>query len=234
MRNLKRLSLFVGLELMCLGTAHADYTKGTTMFQIYGGGASLHGHYSQVFVADDEKEYADPGGVIGGQFLYFIDDSPCLAVGFDISHADFDNHDSSQLLANRFTRSSAKNTTGLAIVRLSYPKGHFRPYVQGGVGVHHTSLLLEGVPINASSWSDTSTTETRRLFDDGHAGAALEGAIGMHIFFTERFFVGAEFKVLGLFGKDFQPTSAGVLEGMRNSQGAISSSGIGLMIGLGF
>src|SRR5258708_6248139 len=88
-----------------LATAHADYTKGTTMFEIYGGGGGLDGHYHQPGVNRDEQAYADGGGVIGGQFLYFFHDSPCLAVGFDISHASFDNHDSNQLLTNRFTRS---------------------------------------------------------------------------------------------------------------------------------
>jgi hypothetical protein len=212
----------------------ADYTKGTAMFQIYGGGAGLNGHYDRAGVSRDEEDYADGGSLIGGQFLYFFHDSPCLAAGFDISHADFAKHDSTQLLTNRLTRSSASDTTGLAILRLSYPSGHFRPYVQGGVGAHSTSLTLQAIPINATTWRDAATTETRNLYDDGHVGPAMEGAVGIHIFFTERFFVGVELKVLSLIGKDFIPTAAGVTEGLGNTRGSVSESGLGLMLGLGF
>src|SRR5689334_22877695 len=110
------------------------------MFQIYGGGEGLGGHYNQPGGNRVEQEYADGGGLIGGQFLYFMSDSPCWALGFDISHAGFDDHTSNQLLANRFTASSADDTVGLIVARLSYPRGHFRPYVQGGLGGHHTNL----------------------------------------------------------------------------------------------
>jgi len=213
---------------------HADYAKGMTMFQIYGGGSSLNGHYDFPGVSRDEESYADSGGVIGGQFLYFFMDNPCLAVGFDISHSGFSDHTSALLIANRLTQSSADNTTGVVVLRASFPKGHFRPYIQGGLGVHHTRLKLDAIPIHLTTWSDTGTSEDRLLYDDGHIGPALEGAIGMHIYFTERFFVGAELKVLSLIGKDFSPTAAGINEGLVNTRGAVSESGLGLMIGLGF
>jgi hypothetical protein len=217
---------------MCATTVHADYTKGTTMFQIYGGGAGFGGRYHQPGVNQDEQNLAGGGGLIGGQFLYFTSEN--WAVGFDISHASFGDQDSNQLLTNRFTQSSADNTTGLFVVRLSYPKGHFRPYIQSGLGVHHTSLNLDGTPINGTTWSDTGTAETRTLLDDGHAGLALEGAIGTYVYFTERFFIGAELKLTSLGGKDFQPTAAGIHEGLLAPNGAVSEAGIGFMLGLGF
>jgi len=212
----------------------ADYTKGTAMFQIYGGGAALSGRYHQPGVNNDEQDYADGGSMIGGQFLYFISDSPCIALGFDVSHADFDSHDSNELLANRFTQSSAKNTTGLVIARLAYPKGRIRPYIQGGLGAQATSLTLDGTPINLTTWSDTGTSETRRLLDSSHIGPALEGAVGLHVYITQRFFIGAEYKVMALFGKDFSPTANGVHEGLLSSNGNVGESSIGLMLGLGF
>ncbi len=232
MRKFKRFCVYGVLVWTGLTSAYADYAKGTTMFQIYGGGAALGGRYRQPGVVDDDQEMADGGGVIGGQFLYFTSES--LAVGFDISHADFDDHESSHLLTNRFTKSSADNTTGLAIVRLSYPKGHVRPYIEGGLGVHHTGLNLEGTPINGTTWSDTGTTENRTLLDDGQIGLALEGAVGTHIFFTERVFVGIELKILALAGKEFEPTSAGVHEGLLSPRRGTSEAVLGLMLGLGF
>ena len=219
---------------MAAAPAGADYSKGMAMFQIYGGGAALGGRYHQPGVNKDEQDYADGGSVIGGQFLYFISDSPCLALGFDVSHTDFDSHDSYQLLTNRFTRSSAKNTTGLLIARLAYPKGRIRPYIQGGLGAHGTSLTLDGTPINSKTWYDTPTTETRRLLDSGHMGPAFEGAIGLHVYLTERLFIGAEYKVMDLLGKDFSPTAAGQLEGVLKANGNVSESSIGFMLGFGF
>jgi len=234
MNNLRKICFVLALGSLPLGKAFADYAKGTTMFQIYGGGAGLGGHYNQPGMNRDEQDLADGGGLIGGQFLYFFHDNPCLAAGFDISHASFDDFNSSQLLANRLTTSSADNTTGVAILRLSYPKGRFRPYIQGGIGAHHTSLSLTGIPINGSTWSDTGTTESRQLLNDGHIGPAFEGAVGMHIYFTERFFVGAELKILALPGKAFTPTAAGANEGLQNPTSTLSEAGLGLMLGLGF
>jgi opacity protein-like surface antigen len=216
------------------GSAQADYTKGTTMFQIYGGGSSLSGHYHQPGVNRDEEDYADGGGVIGGQFLYYVSDSPCMALGVDVYHAGFGDHNSYLLLSDRFTQSSASNTTGLVIARLAYPRGRVRPYLQGGFGAQSTSLTLDGTPINSSTWTDSPTTETRRLLDSSHIGPALEGAIGLHIYLTPRFFVGAEYKVVELFNKDFSPNAAGELEGLQTSRGTFAESSIGLMLGIGF
>jgi len=217
-----------------LASVQADYTKGTTMFQIYGGGAAFGGEYDRSAVPEDDRQYSDPGSMLGGQFLYFVKDSPSLAVGFDIAHAAGDERRSHLLLSNRLTDSSVKSTMGLAIARLSYPKGHFRPYIQGGLGAHNTRLKLDGMPINGTAWSDTSTTEVRELYDHSHAGLAMGGAVGMHIYFTERFFIGAEYKATLLFGNDFKPTTAGRLEGLNNTEGSVGMAGLGLMIGLGF
>src|SRR5262245_3792054 len=152
-----QLVLPVFLVSILVGAARADYTKGMTMFQIYGGGAGLDGHYRQPGIDRDEQQYADGGGVIGGQVLYFFREN--LACGFDISHTGFQDHISNQLLTNRHTTSSADTTVGLFILRLAYPRGHFRPYIQGGVGANHTGLKLTGIPIGPTTWSDTGTTE---------------------------------------------------------------------------
>src|SRR3954469_23864689 len=128
MKSLNQFWLCGVLSLTCLAAAQADYVKGDAKFQIYGGAASVDGHYSLPGVSDDETDYADTGGVIGGQFLYYFRDNPSLAAGFDISHAGFAGHESVRLLSNRLTNSSADSTSGLAILRLSYPKGHLRPY----------------------------------------------------------------------------------------------------------
>jgi len=233
MKILQRFFLAGAMAALWSTGAFADYTKGTTMFQIYGGGAGLGGHYR--FAGDrDEAQYADGGGLIGGQFLYFFNDSPSLAAGVDISHAGFGDHNTFGLLANQYTSSSADSTMGAAVLRLSYPKGPFRPYVQGGLGAHHTSLELKSTPVTGFAWSDTGTMEQRDLYDDGHLGLALEGAIGMHIYFTERFFVGAELKIVDLFGKDFTPTAAGSQQNLGNTRGSVSETGLGFMFGLGF
>jgi len=228
--------LTLGITAVLLTTApvRADYTKGMAMFQIYGGGAVLGGRYNQPGVNKDEQDYADGGSVIGGQFLYYISDSPCVALGFDVSHADFDSHGSYHLLTDRYTSSSAKSTAGLLIARLAYPKGRIRPYVQGGLGAQSTSLTLDGTPINSMTWKDTPTTETRQLLDSSQVGPVFEEAIGLHVYLTKRFFIGAEYKVMELIGKDFSPTAAGQSEGLLKTSGSVSESSIGLMLGLGF
>jgi opacity protein-like surface antigen len=234
MRNDRLFAACPVLLFFLAAPAHADYSQGMTMFQIYGGGSVLSGRYHQPGVSNDEQDYADGGSVIGGEFLYYISDSPCIALGFDVSHTDFDSHDSFLLLPNRFTQSTAKNTTGLVIARVVYPRGRVRPYIQGGLGAQSTSLTLDGTPINSTTWSDTPTTETRQLLDSSHVGPALEGAIGLHVYITKRLFVGAEYKVMELFEQDFSPTAAGQTEGLQKTSGIVTESSIGLMLGLGF
>jgi opacity protein-like surface antigen len=213
---------------------HADYSKGDVMLQLYGGGASVSGKYHQPGVHEDEQAYADGGGMVGGQFLYYLGGNPCWALGVDVSHAGLDEHISDQLLTNRRTKSSMKATAGLLIARLAYPKGRWRPYLQGGLGVHHTKLHLEGTPALGTIWGDTGTAETRTLLDDGRAGPALSGAIGLHVYLTERFFIGAEYRVLDLMRKDFSPTAAGLNEGLITTRGAVSETAVGFMLGFGF
>src|SRR5437773_2355351 len=121
MKSLRRFLLGGFIIFVGSSWAHADYMKGEAMFQIYGGGASLRGRYHQPSINEDEQAYADSGGVLGGQFLYFFHDSPCLAAGFDIFHSKFDTHESAKLLTNRLTDSFANDTIGLAILRASFP-----------------------------------------------------------------------------------------------------------------
>jgi len=83
-------------------------------------------------------------------------------------------------------------------------------------------------------WNDTRTTETRSLLDSSHVGAAIEGAVGLHIYLTQRVFVGAEYKVIDLIGKDFSPTAAGQQEGLLSANGTTGMSSIGFMLGFGF
>ena len=56
------------------------------------------------------------------QRSYYVSDSPCVAFGIDISHADFGTHDSNQLLTNRFAQSSDDSTTGVFAARLGRRK----------------------------------------------------------------------------------------------------------------
>jgi opacity protein-like surface antigen len=232
----KLFTLGIGCLLWNIRTAFAQPQgmAGATSFQLYGGGAALSGHYDRPGVDSDERKYADAGGLIGGEFLYYVRDSPTLAFGVDISHAGFDDHDSTLLLPHVVTASSAQDTAGLAVARLAFPIGRVRPYVQAGVGLHQTSLTLKGVPFNGFGWTDTNTSEERRIYDDGHVGPALSGAVGLHVYLTEQFFIGAEYRFIALIGKDFEPTAEGRREGLAATDGSVSESGIGFMLGFGF
>jgi len=225
--------VFLTIMIGSISCAHADYAKGMTSFQLYGGGAFMSGTYDHPSnVDEDERDYADAGTLFGGQFFYFAKDS--VAVGLNIAHARFGDHESVFVAPGRLTSSSAKSTAGEAVARLIYPKGAFRPYIQGGAGIHRTSLSLEGTPLAGSSWSDTSTMERRNLYDETHTGPLISAAVGIHIYFTPRFFIGAEYKQTALISRDFSPTSAGRLEGLRDTDGSVVQSAIGFLIGLGF
>jgi opacity protein-like surface antigen len=232
----KLFSLGIGCLIWNLGAAcaHAQGMKGATSFQLYGGGASISGRYDRPGVDRDERDYADGGGLIGGEFLYYVQDAPTVAFGVDISHAGFGNHDSALLLPHLFTASSAQSTSGLVVARLGFPLGRVRPYLQGGVGLHQTSLTLKGVPFDGFAWTDTNTSEERRMYDNGHVGPALGGAVGLHVYLTEQFFIGAEYRFIGLLGKDFEPTAEGRREGLAPTHGSVVESGIGFMLGFGF
>ena len=162
-----------------------------------------------------EQDLADGGGIIGRQFLYFFHDSPCLAAGFDISHAGFDDHNSSQLLMNRFTSSSADNTTGVAITpaqlsERTFPSLHTGRLRRPSYEPHFKWYSHQWQYVERY-WNHRTATASERW---SHGRSAIEGAIGMHIYFTERFFIGAELKILDLEGKDFTPTAAGTNEGL--------------------
>jgi hypothetical protein len=93
---------------------------------------------------------------------------------------------------------------------------------------------LEGTPNGAPGWTDTGSLETRTLLDDGHVGPAVAGSIGLHVYLTERFFLGVEYKDMVLFGKDFSPTAAGEREGLLKPSGTVGEAAFGFMLGLGF
>ena len=56
----------------------------------------------------------------------------------------------------------------------------------------------------------------------------------MHVYFTERFFVGAEQAPVSLPGKPFAYRRHILNENLQNPTSTVSEAGIGLMLGLGF
>lgn len=224
--------LIAALLIFVAGTSFADFTKGSQTFAIQGG---LGGANSRYDLNGPEEEPISGGGPAwGAQYFYFLKDSPALAIGVDGLVSQNGHLRTAELLTNYDSTTYLKSTTVLAMLKLAYPKGIWRPYIFGGLGGHHSSAYLSAKPYSGTTWSDTGTSESRVLTDDNTTSLALGYGIGMDLFAGENFFVGFEFRGTWLGGLDDDTNPAAQSAGIHVDREPASQGNILGRIGLRF
>ena len=102
------------------------------------------------------------------------------------------------------------------MAKLVYPKGHWRPYVLGGLGASRSSIQGD---VTAFSGESVQT------FDSVRGGFAGSWGVGMDVFPREHWFLGLELRQTILSRLLHEPTEAGKALGIQpvRDPGAISA-----------
>jgi hypothetical protein len=183
---------FVAVLLVALSAAaHADFTAGSSQLAVFGGFGGSSDRYD--FGGRKDEAVTRPGGAFGAQYLYYLMGTPGFAIGFDGNVSLNNDRHTGDLLNGASATTRLKSVIGLFIARLSFPKGTFRPYVFGGLGVGRGSLFVSAKPTFGNAWSDGGT-DSRVLIDEKETSPAVAGGVGLDIFPTESFFFGVELR----------------------------------------
>ena len=231
---MKRLAMTI-VMVSILGTwAQADFDKGSQTIAVFGGLSGSSAHYS--YQPGTDRPVTGAGGAIGGQYVYYAKGSPAIGIGLDLNSSMNGTRTDDDLLAGGYnTDQRLKSVIGLAIVKLAYPHGLFRPYVFGGMGVHSSSQLLTATPQPGVTWPNPPLGGQRVLVDEHKTSFALGGGVGFDLFLTETFFLGTELRGTLLTGLDTDDNAAIRYSGYtaRNNYG-ISQGNILLRAGVKF
>lgn len=217
--------------------AFADYLPGsqTINVQFGGGGSDNEFEWSKVRSDGRDVDATDAGGALGGQYIYYVTGQPAIGLGLDISHNFLHDHAETGIFPNLDSNSHFRPTTVLAVAKLAYPRGKFRPYVMAGVGVHNTHFLLELTP-NGAVWADTGTRETRKIIDGSASAAAVAWGVGADWFPTakDNFFLGLELRGNYLASANYGVTAQGRAAGFTEASDDLSFSNLFLRTGWKF
>jgi opacity protein-like surface antigen len=233
---MKRLAMLLSGLLMAPALAHADFKQGsqTLSVEIGAGGSSKEFAWSDVQAGARDEQVSDTGGSLGLQYVYYLKGSPAIGLGLDLIGNGLEDHDASNVFPNYDSTSHFRPGTTLAIMRLAYPKGVFRPYILGGLGFHTTRFLLQLRPNGSSTWSDTGTNETRDIVDDKATGFAAAFGFGADAFITEAFFIGMELRGTYLGKTNYGVTPAGRALGFNEVDDDLSVGNILFRTGFKF
>ena len=191
----------------------ADFDTGNQTVELHGGLSSTSTEY-EVGPYDSDVRAADPGYAAGGQYIYYFHTQPTLGVGIDASYQHLSDHHTDQFIPNTDARFNLRSTDVLGVVKLAFPRGHWRPYVFLGLGAGRTSQLIAATPTPGNVWTDTQTAEERRFYDDDATQFAFGLGGGIDFFPNERFFWGFEIRDLFLARASFNPTPTGMAAGL--------------------
>jgi opacity protein-like surface antigen len=217
----KAFFVFVAL-ISTIATAHADFVKGSQTLALFGGAGGSSDRYD--FRGPDDRPVSGGGGAWGAQYLYYVTAFPAIAFGADLNRSYNGNFHSDHLIGNTNTTARLKSTIGMLIARLSFPRGRWRPYLFGGVGVHHSSLFLSGQPAPGDSWPDGGA-DSRVLIDRHQTSVAVGYGVGLDAFVSETIFVGVELRGTVLGGLKPEETAAARSAGLSLRHDTIPSQG---------
>lgn len=169
----------------------------------------------------------DLGARIGLQYLRAV--TPRSALGVEFAYVDRSSTDSPDLLPNAFSHVSGDSVILLANWKYMLTKdGEVRPYVLFGAGGHYTSTTVDAHPNPGFVWSDTLTSEGRRIVDGSEWGPAMSVRLGLDFLFAQPTIFGLEVGWTGLANSKYRPTSQGQdlgLPGGTNMLNLITFSG---------
>jgi opacity protein-like surface antigen len=227
-----KLFFAAALVLGSLGVAQAEFTRGAQTVALFGGVGGSSSRYD--FEPGKRERVTGGGGAYGAQYLYYLAGSPAIAIGPDFAMSSNGDRDSDELLTGYDTTARLKSTVGLIVARIAFPRGSVRPYLFGGLGAHHSTQRLSARPRGTQTWPGGGT-ESRMLVDESATSVAVGYGIGLDIFPTESFFIGAELRGTWLAGLDTDDTAASRAAGVTvDEEEGISQGNLFLRVGLKF
>jgi hypothetical protein len=181
-----------------VGPTHANYQKGSQTVSLNFGGAG----YSDNFDINNGDNRLRKGGGAGGlQYLYFVHGGPAVAIGPGIQWTDFSDDSASPLSSGGQINAQDHTAIYQLLAKLAFPRGHFRPYLLGGVGAARSSL-------------QSSTADNRPTFDSIKYGVAGSWGLGFDFFPIEPLFLSLELRTTYLARMLHEPTSFGQSQGL--------------------
>jgi hypothetical protein len=163
----------------------------------------------------------DLGGLIGVQYLYLI--KPRTSLGLEFNYYDRSFTDSPGLVPNSFAHVTGDSVLLLGDLKYSLTdQGSVRPYLLLGAGAHYTSTTVDAHPNPGFVWSDTLTSEGRRLVDGSVWGPAISVRLGLDLLFADPSVFGFEAGWTGLLNADYQPTAQGRALGLARTSETIN------------
>ena len=225
--------MIVILLVMSAVSAQAATGKGSLMVAAFGG-AGFSSSKLDLGNTGGDDFIAKGGGASGAQVVYFFKDQPAIGFGIDGSYTHLRDRDTTDLVFGANAKSHLNSTVILAIAKLAYPTGHVRPYVFGGLGTHRSTVFTTAQPFAPYAWSDTSTSENRVLIDETRTSLAIGYGVGLDVFLTDEFFVGAEYRGIFLAHRDFDQTAGATSAGLRFEDNSLDVEALLLRIGVKF
>jgi opacity protein-like surface antigen len=228
---MKRFAIAISSLWITAVSAQAEYHKGNHSIQFHLGPSG----YSHDVRVNNGADILRKRGAAGGlQYLYFIRNSPTLAIGPDILWSHESERGASEQLGNSDSHGAEHLAIYQMLMKLAYPSGHVRPYVIGGMGASRASLKGDITPGAGVTWSDTGTSESRQTFDSVRVGFAGTMGIGLDWFPRKHWFLGLEARYVALSRLEHKPTVAGERLGIRPVRDAEGLSSILLRVGYKF
>jgi opacity protein-like surface antigen len=236
--DMKKILCAGFLMLMGAGIAFGELKAGSQTLSIQAGGGSSSNEYNWQGTGAatnvSNQKATDPGGAVGGQYIYYLSSKPTFGIGADINYTFLQGRETGEVLQDFSTGTRFRPLTVLSIAKLTFGPGRLHPYLFGGLGFHQTSFLLQLTPKPGQVWSDTGTSETRRTVDGTGTGFAAAVGFGLDMFVSPNVFVGAEVRGTHLGTANYGHTAAGTALGMGDLKGSINLTNYLVRIGTKF
>ena len=172
-------------------------------------------------IGGGEANNGDVGPALGAQYLHEV--APRAALGVDVHWYYRSVTDSPDLL--NASSSRVLGDTLLMMGALKYEltdHGSARPYLQLGAGAHRTSTTIYVRPDTGFTWSDTATSERRRIVDDAAWGAAFSARLGVDLAIAEPYVFSVEAGWTGLTSANYRATRQGAALGLSGVSGPLN------------
>jgi opacity protein-like surface antigen len=165
------------------------------------------------------------GGAVGVQVMFPVTEN--VSVGGDFLASDLGSKTSDALITGLHTDYHVHAKTFLACAKLASKRDKIEPFLFGGLGLHSSSMLADISPMSGLAWSDTGTTETRRVIDDSTMGFAAAMALGLDYYMSDKLSLGAEARYEYLAKTDFTSSN---IAGAGTATISSNTSAIALLV----
>lgn len=157
----------------------------------------------------------DVGPLVGLQYLHDL--RPGWAAGGELQYANRSATDSQALLPNADAHVFGDSLLLLGVLKYSLTdRRRARPFVLAGLGAGRTSTTIDARPDFGYSWSDTGTSERRRLIDGSAWGLASTVRLGVDFALRHAEILTVEAGWMGLSGASYPATAQGSLLGLSS------------------